>query len=115
MDAFGRAGCAHVNACLWPVDDLATGLLFTEFYRRLATGQSPTTSMQAAKGWLRDLPVDGVLERLRMFGLISEDQLRDPAALAWQLVDLGLPASANDPTARIYQHPYYWSSFILTI
>jgi len=52
--AFLYAGASSVAATLWPVDDAATRLLMTDFYRRVLSGSAPGDSLRSAKLSLLD-------------------------------------------------------------
>jgi len=88
-----QAGVPAVVGTLWPVDDLATGLLLERFYRNLLghAGSQPlpaASALRAAQCWLRDVSV----EELSKHG--------DAAAFEQT------PANATP-----FSHPYYWATF----
>jgi CHAT domain-containing protein len=41
---------------LWKVDDTATRLLMSEFYRNYLSGKSKQESLRLAQQWLREIP-----------------------------------------------------------
>jgi len=89
-----QAGAPAVVGTLWPVADLATGLLLERFYRNLLghAGNQPlpaASALRAAQRWLRDVSV----EELRAQGGAA-------AALEQAPVD-----------ATPFAHPYYWATF----
>ena len=90
-----QAGVPAVVGTLWPVDDLATGLLLERFYRNLlghAGGRplSADAALRAAQCWLRDVSAEELHEH------------SDTAAVALEQT----PASATP-----FSHPYYWATF----
>jgi Tfp pilus assembly protein PilF len=101
----------------WKVDDQATALLMTRFYRNLLGQQSGLSqplpkadALDEAKRWLRELTVGEVdtaraaLERGTVRPLV--DGAAGPAPRE--------ASSAPQPAVvRPYAHPYYWASFIL--
>lgn len=119
MDAFIEAGCNTVNACLWPVPDLSTGLLFAEFYVALAQGCVPTVAMCRAKNWVRRVSIEELSERLRQSGLMSlamHSSPRDKALHRQDLESVGMVIEANtEDYTPILEHPYFWAPFVVTI
>ena len=51
---FKRAGVNSLLMSLWPVDDDATQLFMSEFYRHLVSGQTKLNSLQLAQKYLRE-------------------------------------------------------------
>ncbi|HRI60305.1 MAG TPA: CHAT domain-containing protein, partial [Saprospiraceae bacterium] len=49
------AGAKAAIVSLWPVDDQATRLLMSEFYRRLKAGETPCLALQSAQRYLSNL------------------------------------------------------------
>ena len=47
----------------WSVSDLATTLLLSEFYRRLATSDSPSERLRDAQLWLRNVETSQIVDR----------------------------------------------------
>lgn len=118
IDAFRDAGCPHVNGCLWPVDDLATGLLYARYYSALEQGSSPSHAMRDAKIWIRDSTWADLVCCLGNYGLLSETEglsSQNMEARKGELASLGLPVTANlDPNSKPYSHPFYWAAFVST-
>jgi len=90
-----QAGAPAVIGTLWPVDDLATGLLLERFYRNLLghAGNQPlpaASALRAAQRWLRDITVKALREQ------------GGDAAVAFA------QAQANETP---FSHPYYWAAF----
>ena len=56
MAAFKNAGVQTLIMSLWKVDDEATKLLMTEFYKRLLAGETKLSAFDKAKESLRKDP-----------------------------------------------------------
>jgi CHAT domain-containing protein len=54
---FKKAGAKSILMSLWEVDDKATQILMTQFYKNLLSGQSKRQSLLSAQKYLRE--VDG--------------------------------------------------------
>ncbi len=123
---FFVCGAETVVASLWKVDDTATALFMSRFYanylgrsesRREVDGEpyaageplGKLAALREARSWLRSLTV---VERDRLTGAtpdeIAEAATRDPTPPRGRAV----PANARRD-ARPYDHPYYWSAFVL--
>jgi len=114
---FFYAGAPTVIASLWKVDDTATALLMIRLYENLL-GQykEPRADLEAghpmpkvaalaeAKLWLCRLTAAQV-ESLR-----KQYDLPLPAYAAR---GEPVPPSAIAPSGRVFEHPYYWASFVL--
>jgi len=90
-----QAGAPAVVGTLWPVEDLATGLLMERFYRYLLGHASDrplpaASALRAAQCWLRDASAEALRE-----------EGGDAAAALEQ-------APAGDTP---FAHPYYWAGF----
>src|SRR5262249_3545634 len=95
------SGARSVCLSLWKVDDQATALLMQRFYRNLLGARaglagplSKAEALAEAKAWLR--------------GLASEEV----ASLTRSEARKSLKGQAR-PAATRYDHPYYWSGFVL--
>jgi tetratricopeptide (TPR) repeat protein len=100
----------------WKVDDKATALLMTRFYRNLlgrraglAGPMAKAEALDEAKRWLRGLTaeeVGGALAALDRGPVRPLAKVDGPAPV--------VPSSPPGPTGvRPYAHPYYWAAFIL--
>jgi len=90
-----QAGAPAVIGTLWPVDDLATGLLLERFYQNLLGHDSnpplpAALALCTAQGWLRDVTAEALREK------------GGDAAVALA------SAQASDTP---FSHPYYWATF----
>jgi len=101
------AGARSLVLSLWEVDDVSTALLMTRFYENLL-GQGaaqPMTKAEAlaeAKRWLRGLGPDEV-------GQLTKDL--PTRGTRGRVVQRQQPGTVQ--AARTYEHPYYWSGFVL--
>src|SRR5262245_56274829 len=103
------AGARSLVLSLWEVDDAATALLMTRFYENLMGTPEGTVkpmpkaeALAEAKRWLRGLGADEVRQLTRDLptrGTRGRLAPRKPGER---------PAAV-----RTYEHPYYWSGFIL--
>ena len=100
--ALGIAGARGSITSLWKVDDLATQLLFTEFYRLLwEEKMPPAEALHCAKLWLRKLTLDEIKQCIadlpggELRGVLPERT--EPESL-----------SAYHP----YASPFFWASFV---
>jgi tetratricopeptide (TPR) repeat protein len=95
------SGARSVCLSLWKVDDTATVLLMQRFYQNLLGSRAglggPLPKAEAlaeAKAWLRGLPSEKVA------GLTRSEKRKSLKGRA-------------EPAATRYDHPYYWSGFVL--
>jgi CHAT domain-containing protein len=103
------AGARGMVLSLWPVDDRATALLMARFYENMLDEKAVTLMPKAealaeAKRWLRGLSAEEV-ERL------TADLPRGLPNGTRGVRRSGPPAATDAP--RPFEHPYYWSAFIL--
>ena len=96
--AFLVAGARAVLVTQWPVDDLATFLLMTQFYQLVHAEEFPDLSaaLHQAQDWLRQLTLDEAEMLLAQYRI-------EPPTEWQQLVPEGTPFAAPD----------YWAGFIL--
>jgi len=103
------AGGQSLVLSLWQVDDAATALLMTRFYENLlgtpdrAVEPMPKAlALAEAKRWLRGLRPDEVTQ------LTADLPTRGTRGRIEPRKD-----PDNSKAVRTYDHPYYWSGFIL--
>jgi CHAT domain-containing protein len=99
---FVLAGAPGVISALWKVDDAATFLLMTAFYREHLGREraNPAAALGAAQRWLRGLTA----RRIQALGEAGSE------ILAWyqpRLGDLG-------PDDAILDEPFFWAGFTFT-
>jgi CHAT domain-containing protein/tetratricopeptide (TPR) repeat protein len=98
------AGTRSLVVSLWPVSDNATALLMVRFYENWLgkrPGVQPMPKAEAlheAKHWLRSLQEEDA--RVALSALSKANQAQPSA-------------TATAGQSRPYDHPYYWSGFIL--
>ena len=93
---FKKAGANAIMMSLWKVDDRATRLLMTRFYKYLLEGVDKHEALQRAQTELRTMDVE-VESRNSSRRAISSRAKR---------------AKKNKVT-KLYADPYYWAAFIL--
>ncbi len=90
--AFIVAGARTVIGTLWPVDDMSTALLMSNFYSSRVCGLSSPRALRRAQLWLRDLTVSEI------HSLVEPNTFEN----------FGLP---DNPSYTPFGHPYYWAPF----
>jgi hypothetical protein len=101
--AFLAAGAACAIASLWSVDDLATAMLMTRVYEKLAAGLEPAAALVSAQRWLRDLDDARAAEFLT----------RHPQLRAIPSAKRGSAATtAEHEQDRPFAHPVFWAAFV---
>jgi CHAT domain-containing protein/Tfp pilus assembly protein PilF len=105
---FLLAGARSLVLSLWKVDDTATALLMRRFYENLlgrrAGLERPLTKVAAlheAKDWLRRLTADEVRR-------LAEDLPGGDRG-----TERRRPSGDRPESARPFEHPHFWSAFIL--
>lgn len=101
------AGARSLVLSLWEVDDAATALLMTRFYENLIGTPEETVrpmpkaeALAEAKRWLRGLNSDEVQQ------LTKDLTTRGTRGKV-------VKKAATAVAAPSYEHPYYWSGFVL--
>lgn len=97
---FKKAGANTLLMTLWKVDDKATQLFMSYFYKNLVTGKSKQKALSEAQRDLRDYEIEKE---------ITEDQSRRPLSAHAR--------SQENKKVKIkikpYKKPRYWAGFIL--
>ena len=97
---FKKAGAGALLMSLWKVDDTATQLLMTQFYKNLLAGLGKYEALTAAQKYLRELEVEVKPEKTAF----------------QQIMDRKDGKKEKNPehrTVRKYANPYYWAAFVL--
>lgn len=100
---FKKAGANTLLMSLWKVDDDATRLLMTEFYKNLLAGKSKFESLRNAQKYVRDYEVEVEISPDKHWvsqARQKENQNREPATKEIKKI-------------KKYKDPYYWAAFIL--
>lgn len=105
--ALFMAGGRSLVLSQWPVNDTATALLMARFYENLLGSRSDlagplpkAAALDEAKRWLRRLTIAEIRQRLG--GPMGETRGERPKETA-----------VANAAAHPFDHPYYWSAFIL--
>jgi CHAT domain-containing protein len=103
------AGAQSLVLSLWQVDDAATALLMARFYENLLGTPEGTVkpmpkaeALAEAKRWLRGLGPDEVRQLTKDLPTRGTRGRIEPRQ-----------AAEGRAAVHSYQHPYYWSGFIL--
>ncbi|GAA4609013.1 CHAT domain-containing protein [Actinoplanes octamycinicus] len=105
-----QAGVAGVVASMWAVDDHATALLMTEFYRRWEPAGDPAAALIGAQRWLRDATPAEVEDHWAAALEAGESWLPEEVAAAL------LPGvfAAGESGSRPWSEPASWAAFTFT-
>ena len=98
---FKKAGANTLLMSLWKVDDTATQLLMTQFYKNLLAGMGKYEALAAAQKYLRELEVEVKITS----GKTYFQQKQDERA--------GKQEEVKYKTMRRYADPKYWAAFVL--
>ena len=95
---FKKAGANSLMMSLWKVDDNATQMLMTEFYKNLTSGKSKHESLKLAQKYVREYEEE-----------VEVRQESRPAITAHAREQ----ARKNTGKEKPYEKPEYWAAFIL--
>lgn len=101
---FKKAGANSLLMSLWKVDDNATQLLMTQFYKNLTSGMSKFESLRQAQKYVRDYEVE--VE-------VKSDIRPVVSAHAKEQVHQNANKETTIKKLRKYEDPKYWAAFIL--
>lgn len=106
--AFLHGGSSTVLSTLWPVDDQATALLVSRFYRELSKGDiSPARALREAQIWLRRVTAK---ELRRLLGELKDAP--PPAGPTAARLRTALRAESSE--ACPFAEPYFWAAFTIS-
>lgn len=100
---FKKAGANTLLMSLWKVDDNATQLLMTQFYKNLLAGKSKFESLREAQKYVRDYEV--VIETTPDKRWQSEARQKEKQSKK--------PIPKEFKKIKKYKDPFYWAAFIL--
>ena len=98
---FKKAGTNTLLMSLWKVDDTATQLLMTQFYKNLLSGMGKYEALAAAQKYLRELEVEVKITP----DTTNYQKLKDERD--------GKQEEVKYKTLRKYAAPKYWAAFVL--
>ena len=91
-----QAGVKSALASLWPIDDIGTVLLMSEFYQQLKSTPIKVEALRKAQ-----------LKMLQKQVFVEGDRVRGSD------VELDLPEMTAEAKSLNFNHPYYWSGFTI--
>ena len=92
---FKKAGANTLLMSLWKVDDTATQLLMTQFYKNMLSGMGKYEALTAAQKYLRELEVTEKIE----YTLFQQKNYDKPAV---EII-----------STKKYADPKFWAAFVL--
>ena len=98
---FKKAGAGALLMSLWKVDDTATQLLMTQFYKNLLAGMGKYEALAAAQKYLRELELTVKIDD----GKTNYQKLKDERD--------GKQEEVRYRTVRRFAEPKYWAAFVL--
>jgi len=114
MRSFFLSGAKSVIASLWSVHSLSTEIFFENFYNYLLSGKSKIESLNLAQIDLMNLTAKDVKNRLeREIKCRENHDIEDDYLRNWMSNILSFIRSKRNNN-HVFQHPYFWSPFILT-
>jgi CHAT domain-containing protein/tetratricopeptide (TPR) repeat protein len=101
---FKKAGANSLLMSLWKVDDNATQLLMTRFYKNLTSGMSKFESLRQAQKYVREYEVE--IE-------VKSDNRPSVSAHAREQAQQNVNKEKVFKKVKKYEDPKYWAAFIL--
>ena len=101
---FKKAGANSLLMSLWKVDDNATQLLMTQFYKNLTSGMSKFESLRQAQKCVREYEVE--VE-------VKSDIRPSVSAHAKEQAQQNANKEKAFKKVKKYEDPKYWAAFIL--
>ena len=111
--AFKMAGAQTLLMAIWPVDDKATQLLMTSFYRNLNQGMSKRQAFRMAQQEVRSYTAEGTSSGSR--GTSGKEKMLNKGKMGGHAPQppKGGVESSEGANPHPYASPYYWAGFIL--
>ena len=109
--AFKMAGVRTILMSLWKVDDDATRVFMTSFYRNLCDGQSKREAFRNAQQEVRNYTGTADTETESIDRADAQDRFKNKVKPSNQ--NQSLQSSKKNQQKYPYRSPYYWAGFIL--
>ena len=116
--AFKMAGAQTLLMAIWPVDDKATQLLMTSFYRNLNQSMSKRQAFRMAQQEVRNYTTDDTSSESR--GMSGKEKMLNKGKMGGHApqppkggVESSVVSEQGVEVSHPYASPYYWAGFIL--
>jgi CHAT domain-containing protein len=98
-----------VLATLWPVSNASTALFVLAFMTsHISRGNRPARALHDAQSWVREATAEQIRD---VIATLITDDIPPQTCAVLQAFDQML--AGTDPVACVFEHPYYWGSFVL--